>query len=370
MIIRAHDCGTEEGYTVRKGSRNASFAVRIVGRFAAKDIINPKTKEVMVPKGELIDEARSKLVEAEGPGEVVVFSPLTCQLRYGVCAKCYGWDLSNKKVVSIGAPVGVVAAQSIGEPGTQLTLRSKHAGGIIGIDVTQGLPRVEELFEARTPKILSPLSEISGKVRVADTDEGWKVTVTSVGKPKEEREYLIAKTVKLVVEDGQLVDVGSQLAEASLDIKEVLSVRGLMLAQEYLVNQLQFVYESQGIPINDKHFEVVVRKMSDKVKIASSGDTHLLPGELIDRATFEEENEKVLAAGGEPSSAQQIVLGITKRSLFTESWLSAASFEQTTDILTDSATQGREDRLFGLKENVIIGRLIPVTEDRAILPLG
>jgi DNA-directed RNA polymerase subunit beta' len=278
--------------------------------------------------------------------------------------------LSNKKVVSIGAPVGVVAAQSIGEPGTQLTLRSKHAGGIIGIDVTQGLPRVEELFEARTPKILSPLSEISGKVRVADTDEGWKVTVTSVGKPKEEREYLIAKTVKLVVEDGQLVDVGSQLAEASLDIKEVLSVRGLMLAQEYLVNQLQFVYESQGIPINDKHFEVVVRKMSDKVKIASSGDTHLLPGELIDRATFEEENEKVLAAGGEPSSAQQIVLGITKRSLFTESWLSAASFEQTTDILTDSATQGREDRLFGLKENVIIGRLIPVTEDRAILPLG
>ncbi|OGM06012.1 hypothetical protein A2125_01670 [Candidatus Woesebacteria bacterium GWB1_43_5] len=272
--------------------------------------------------------------------------------------------------MEVGTPVGVVAAQSIGEPGTQLTLKSKHAGGIIGLDVTQGLPRVEELFEARTPKVLSPLSEISGKVRVAETEEGWKVMIASVGKPKEEREYLIAKTVKLVVEDGQLVDVGTALAGASLDIKEVLSVRGLQAAQEYLVNNVQGVYESQGIPINDKHFEVIVRKMSDKVKIATAGDTPMLPGELVDRATFEEENEKVLAAGGEPASAQQIVLGITKRALFTESWLSAASFEQTTDILTEASTSGREDRLLGLKENVIIGRLIPVAESAAALPLA
>ncbi|MBI2103567.1 DNA-directed RNA polymerase subunit beta' [Candidatus Woesebacteria bacterium] len=361
MIIKAKDCGTTQGYKVRRGSRNTPLAGRIVGRFAAQDVVNA-AGEVICAKGDLIDEDLARTIDAGGVDEVTIFSPLTCQLRYGICVKCYGWDLSNKKIVEEGTPVGVVAAQSIGEPGTQLTLKSKHAGGIVGLDVTQGLPRVEELFEARTPKILSPLSEIAGKVRIAETEEGWKVNVTSVGKPKEEREYLIAKTVMLVVEDGQLVDVGTQLAEASLDIKEVLSVRGLQASQEYLVNQVQAVYESQGIPINDKHFEVIVRKMSDKVKIATAGDTSILPGELVDRATFEEENEKVLAAGGEPASAQQIVLGITKRALFTESWLSAASFEQTTDVLTDAATSGREDRLLGLKENVIIGRLIPVTE--------
>jgi DNA-directed RNA polymerase subunit beta' len=205
---------------------------------------------------------------------------------------------------------------------------------------------------------------------VAEVEDGWKVTVTTVEKPKEEREYLVAKTVRLIVEDGQLIEAGAQLAGASLDIKEVLSIRGLGAAQEYLVNQVQAVYESQGISIADKHFEVIVRKMSDKVKMATAGDTPVLPGELIDRATFEEENEKVLAAGGEPASAQQIILGITKRALFTESWLSAASFEQTTDILTEAATSGREDKLVGLKENVIIGRLIPVTEESATLPQG
>ena len=370
MIVRASDCGTENGFKIRRGTRTSPFAARVVGRYVAEEVVEPKTKKLMVAKGDLIDESTAKAIEEAGISEVCVFSPLTCQLRYGMCVKCYGWDLSNKKVVDLGTPVGVLAAQSIGEPGTQLTLKSKHAGGIVGLDVTQGLPRVEELFESRTPKVLSPLSEIAGKVRVADTEEGWLVTVTTVSKPKEEREYLIAKTVKLAVEDGQLVDVGTQLAEASLDIKEVLSVRGLQMAQEYLVSQVQAVYESQGIPINDKHFEVIVRKMSDKVKIATAGDTPMLPGEFIDRSTFEEENEKVLAAGGEPASAQQIILGITKRSLYTESWLSAASFEQTTDILTDAATLGRQDRLIGLKENVIIGRLIPVTAEAAALPLG
>jgi DNA-directed RNA polymerase subunit beta' len=285
-----------------------------------------------------------------------------------MCATCYGWDLSNKEVVEVGTPVGVIAAQSIGEPGTQLTLRTKHTGGVVGVDVTQGLPRVEELFEARTPKALSPLSEIAGKVRVVEAEEGWKVTVTSTsGKPKEERAYLIPKTVKLAVEDKQLIEAGGQLAAGALDIKEILSIRGLRDAQEYLVNEIQKVYESQGIPINDKHFEVIVRKMSDQVKVVTSGDTPLLPGDILDKATFEEENEKVLAAGGEPASAQQVILGITRRALYTESWLSAASFEQTTDVLTDAATLGREDKLLGLKENVIIGRLIPVTADRAVL---
>jgi len=270
--------------------------------------------------------------------------------------------------VDIGVPVGVVAAQSIGEPGTQLTMRTKHSGGIAGIDVTQGLPRVEELFEARTPKVLAPLAEISGKVRVTETEEGWKVVITSVNtKPVEEREYLVPKTIKLNVEDKQLIEAGMPLASGSLDIREILSIKGLRAAQKYLVNQIQAVYESQGIPINDKHFELIVRKMSDEVRILTSGDTPLLPSELVDKATFEEENEKVLAAGGEPATAQQVILGITRRSLFTESWLSAASFQQTTDVLTTAALLGKEDRLIGLKENVIIGRLIPVNEDRAVL---
>ena len=368
LIIRQKDCGTMEGFTIKKTNRGNVFGLRIFGRVAAIDVVSPKGKKVIVAKGEIISEEKIAEIEAEGVTEVMVRSPLTCTSRYGMCAACYGWDLSNKQRVEVGTPVGVIAAQSIGEPGTQLTLKTKHSGGIVGLDVTQGLPRVEELFEARTPKALSPLSEISGKVRVDDTEEGWRVTVTSVsGKPKEERAYLIPKTVKVAVEDKQLIEAGGQLAAGALDIKEILSIKGLRDAQEYLVNEVQKVYESQGIPINDKHFEVIVRKMSDQVKVVTSGDTPLLPGDILDKATFEEENEKVLAAGGEPASAQQVVLGITRRALYTESWLSAASFEQTTDVLTDAATLGREDKLLGLKENVIIGRLIPVSPERANL---
>jgi DNA-directed RNA polymerase subunit beta' len=371
VIVRTEDCGTEEGFTIRKGSRTASIKARVLGRIATEDVKAAKGKKILVAKGDVIDEAKADLLEKEQIETVVVRSPLTCSSRYGICAKCYGWDLSNKKEVGVGTPAGVIAAQSIGEPGTQLTMRTKHSGGVVGVDVTQGLPRVEELFEARTPKVLSPLAEISGKVRISEAEDGFNVVVTSVNtKPKEEREYVIPKTIKLAVDDGQLVDAGTQLAAGALDIKEILSIRGLRASQEYLVNQVQDVYESQGIPINDKHFEVIVRKMSDEVKIVTAGDTQLLPGELVDKAVFEEENEKVLAAGGEPASAQQVVLGITKRALYTESWLSAASFEQTTDILTDAALLGKEDRLHGLKENVIIGRLIPVTSERANLSQG
>ena len=369
VIVRVVDCGSEDGFTIKKRSRTSKFAPRILGRIVVKDVV-AKNKKVLVKKGELIDEVNAKEIDRLGIDEVIVRSPLTCKTRYGICGACYGWDLSNNKMVSIGTPVGVIAAQSIGEPGTQLTLRSKHTAGVVAIDVTQGLPRVEELVEARTPKILTPLSEISGKVKAAETDDGWKVVVTASSKPKEEREYIIPKTLKLAVSDKQLIEAGTALAVGSLDIKEVLSIRGLREAQEYLVNQIQTVYESQGIPINDKHFEVIVRKMSDEVKIVTAGDTTLLPGELVEKATFEEENERILAAGGEPASAQQVVLGITRRALHTESWLSAASFEQTTDILTDSSLRGREDRLIGLKENVIIGRIIPVTPERAILPQG
>jgi len=367
ILVRSEDCGIKEGYQIKRSVRPKSFALRIMGRVTQEDIVDHKGR-VIVAKGDVIADDKAEEINEEGIDAVMIRSPLTCKSRYGICAKCYGWDLSNHQMVEIGTPAGVIAAQSIGEPGTQLTLKTKHSGGIVGVDVTQGLPRVEELFEARTPKVLAPLAEISGRVRISETDEGWKVTISSVQtKPKEEREYIIPKTIKLVVSDKQLVDAGTPLATGSLDIKEVLSIKGLQAAQEYLVNEVQKVYESQGIPINDKHFEVIVRKMGDEVRIVTCGDTPLLPGELVSKATFEEENEKVLAAGGEPASAQQVILGITRRALFTESWLSAASFEQTTDVLTNASLQGKEDGLFGLKENVIIGRLIPVTPERAAL---
>ncbi len=367
VLVRLEDCGAKDGYTIMKDVRTQAFYARILGRIAAKDILGKNGKTVLVAAGDLIDEVQAKKIDEDGVSMVEVRSALTCKARYGICQKCYGWDLSTKKIVDIGMPVGVIAAQSIGEPGTQLTLRTKHAAGVVGVDVTQGLPRVEELVESRIPKVVSALSEINGKVRVGESEEGWKVTITSKGTPKEEKEYIIPKTLQLAVEDGQLIEAGAALAKGPLDIKDILSIRGLRAAQEYLVHEIQKVYESQGIPINDKHFEVIVRKMSDEVRIVTTGNTPFLPGELTSRASFEEENEKVLAAGGEPSSAQQVVLGITRRALYTESWLSAASFEQTTDVLTEASLLGREDKLVGLKENVIIGRLIPVSVERAMM---
>jgi DNA-directed RNA polymerase subunit beta' len=367
VLIRLEDCGAKDGYEIRKETRPQVFASRIMGRFAAKDILAKSGKKVMVPAGELIDETAAKKIDEEGIISVEIRSPLTCEARYGMCQKCYGWDLGTKKLVDIGMPVGVVAAQSIGEPGTQLTLRTKHAAGVVGVDVTQGLPRVEELVEARLPKVVSALSEITGKAIIVETDEGWKVTITAKRAPKDEREYIIPKTLELAIADGDIVEAGTALAKGALDIKDILSIKGLRPAQEYLVHEVQKVYESQGIPINDKHFEVIIRKMSDEVRIVTTGDTPFLPGELVSHASFEEENEKVIAAGGEPASAQQVVLGITRRALYTDSWLSAASFEQTTDVLTEASLLGREDKLIGLKENVIIGRLIPVSKERAML---
>lgn len=371
LIIRMDDCGSKEGIEIRKDVRSPSFAGRIFGRFVAKDVVGKDGKTVLVPAGEMIDEVMAKKIDEEGITSVIIRSPLTCEARHGICVKCYGWDLGTKSTVELGMPVGVVAAQSIGEPGTQLTLKTKHAAGAVGaVDVTQGLPRVEELVEARLPKVVSALSEIGGKARISETDAGWKVTVTSNGTPKEEKEYIVPKTLELNIEDGELVEAGTSLAKGSLDIKDILSIKGLRAAQEYIVNEIQKVYESQGIPINDRHVEVIVRKMSDEVRIVTTGDTPFLPGELTSRAIFDEENDKVLAAGGEPASAQQVILGITRRALYTDSWLSAASFEQTTDVLTESSLLGREDKLIGLKENVIIGRLIPVSPEKAQMPQG
>jgi len=363
-IIRDHDCGSEEGVEmVRAGDREKVFGKRILGRYLVKDI--EVNGEVLAATGTMLDEALvAKVVEANVPN-VWVRSPLTCQLPVGMCAKCYGWDFSTKKEVEIGTPVGVVAAQSIGEPGTQLTMRVKHSGGIVGLDVTQGLPRVEELFEIRNPKGLAPIAEIAGEVSIVEKDDVNEITITGSGKPQEVKTYTVPKSTKIVVENKQLVHAGAQLAGGVLDIRDILKLRGMRAAQQYLLDEVQKVYESQGISINDKHFEVIITKMSDKVMIESSGDTSLLPGEIVDRMRFREENDSVMAEGGEPSTAQVLVLGITRAALYTESWLSAASFQHTTNVLTQAASQGKYDRLLGLKENVIIGRLIPTSPERA-----
>ena len=361
-IIRLDDCGTTAGIIIARSGRRAKvFTARLFGRVLATDIMAKNT--TLVSAGTLLDEAHLAIIDEHQVAEVTVRSPLTCTARYGICAQCYGLHLGSMLMTTVGDPAGIVAAQSIGEPGTQMTLHGKR-GAISagGIDVTQGLPRVEELFEARTPKLISPLAEISGKVEITETDEGYKVRIrnTSV-KPVEERTYLVPLTAGLQVAEGDLVGAGTQLASGSLDIKEVLEVRGLRGAQEYLIEEIQAVYESQGVSIHDKHFEVIVRKMSDKVRILTQGDTNLLPGDIVYRGIFESENAKILAAGGEPATAQVVILGITRAALKTGSWLSAASFIQTTSELAEAAVEARIDPLLGLKEIVIIGRLIPVS---------
>lgn len=351
VIVREKDCGTKEEVEIS--------TLQALGRVLAKGVGGIK-------KGGVINEEKLEMLKKKKIERISVRSPLTCGTRYGVCVQCYGWDFSTRKMVEIGTPVGIIAAQSIGEPGTQLTLRVKHTGGIVGLDVTQGLPRVEELFEARTPKVISPIAEISGKVKVAETEEGYKIKIKTVGvKPKEEREYFVPLTSTLRIKDGDLVSVGERLASGGLDIEEVLEIRGLRDAQDYLIKEIQKVYQSQGIPINDKHFEIIVRKMSERVRVAFPGDTPFLPGELVNKFSFESENKKAKKESSKPAKAKTLILGITKASLHTDSWLSAASFQNTTTVLARGAIEGGEDHLLGLKENVIIGRLIPTSEERA-----
>jgi len=368
-IVRMDDCQTKTGITIAKtDKRQAAFGLRLIGRVAATDILSPKSKKAIVAAGSQILESSLPEIEAAGITSTLVRSVLTCEAKYGLCAMCYGRDLVTREMVALGTPVGVIAAQSIGEPGTQLTMRTFHTGGIVGLDITQGLPRVEELLEARVPKYAAQISEIAGKVKIEESEEGYTVKIKSTNlKPPVEREYFIPPTSELTVADGDLVAAGTPLSAGYLDIKEVLAISGLRQAQQYIIDGTQEVYESQGVAINDKHFETIVKKMSEKVRIETPGDTVLLPGELIDKNRFQEENTKVLAEGGEPATAQVVILGITRAALYTESFLSAASFQETTRVLTDAAIEGKTDRLIGLKENVIIGRLIPTSPDRAAI---
>jgi len=367
VIIKGQDCETREGILIVKDEqdRTTSFFDRILGRTAASNIVSKKSKKPIIKGGQEIDGEKLELLIENEVEEAHVRSALTCRMEYGICATCYGWDFSTKRQVNVGVPVGVVAAQSIGEPGTQLTMRVRHFGGVVMADVTQGLPRVEELFEMRTPKNLAPMSDIGGKVTIEKTEDGYVVKVRNARvKPAEEREYFVPLASEISVKDGETISAGTQLAQGYLDPKDILKVKGNVEAQRYIITEAQRVYESQGIAINDKHFEVILRKMSDKVIVETVGDTVLIPGDFITKVKFEEINAEILSQGGEPATARQILLGITKSSLFSDSWLSAASFQETTKVLAEAVLQGQEDKLIGLKENVIIGRLIPVSSDQ------
>lgn len=367
MIIRAEDCGTDKFVVIEKEPRHDIFASRIAGRYAAQDVVAGKT--TIVSAGDLITPELATVIDSKNITSVAVFSPLSCDLPKGMCAKCYGWDFSTRQRVEIGVPVGVIAAQSIGEPGTQLTMRIKHSGGIVGLDVTQGLPRVEELFEARVPKNAAVMADISGQVSIEEESGKLMLTITPGDKSIEPSVYEFPLQTPIIVKTGDLVHLGQSLTDGPMNVKELLALRGLLAAQQYAINAVQGVYESQGIPINDKHFEVIVRKMSDKLQIESIGDTDFLTGEVIERGRFIEDNEETIAAGGEPATAKVMFLGITRSSLFTNSWLSAASFQHTKNVLTDAAASGSVDKLEGLKENVIIGRLIPTSKERAQLEM-
>ena len=425
VITREDDCGTLDGsWIIRAESADEpeAFQRRLVGRLVAADLLDTKVKlkkgesaPVVIARDVMIDEETARTIDAAGIDEVLVRSPLACESRYGVCRQCYGRNLATGEHIGIGEAVGIIAAQSIGEPGTQLTMRTFHTGGVAGQDITQGLPRVEELFEARIPKGKAEISHIDGIVEVISSDQGRKVKVTSreafdtpielpdgaellaaagdlvdvnqvlarsadngdVAAPVKgflartelglvvraedvvEREYAIPHSAKLLVEDGQEIRAGDAITDGPINPQEYLDVRGKDAVQRYLVREVQRVYRSQGVTINDKHVEIIVRQMLKKVRIDQPGDLEQLPTELIDRLDFEEANNKVLAEGGEPATAQTVLLGVTKASLNTSSFLAAASFQETTRVLTEAAINGARDHLIGLKENVIIGKLIP-----------
>jgi DNA-directed RNA polymerase subunit beta' len=423
VIVREEDCGTQNGIWIRdiaeQKARNVPVTAKLAGRILAEDASGPDG--AVLAAGETItDEFAKAIADAETP--VRVRSVLTCEAREGVCRKCYGRNLATGKLVEIGEAVGVIAAQSIGEPGTQLTMRTFHTGGVAGVDITQGLPRVEELFEARIPKGKAIISEIDGELEIIRQEGTRKVRVTSredfevsypletatqalvktgdevmegqelarhpeteslvrtrhagtvkVGKKEitvrtvdeETREYLVPHGVRIRPElerrDGQQVFIkaGQQITEGSVSPQELLHILGKEAVQTFLVNEVQKVYQDQGVDINDKHIEVIVRQMMRKVRVDSAGDTDLLPGDIVSQWEYEEGNAAALAEGGEPATAQTVLLGLIKAALNTTSWLSAASFQETTRVLTEAAISGKVDRLRGLKENVIIGKLIP-----------
>lgn len=361
VIVREEDCGTDK-YIIGKDFKEGKEIIedmysRVVGRYAFEDVLNIDTGEIMVKKNEMITEDIAELIISKGIKELKIRSVLGCKAKHGVCAKCYGRNLATGKSVNIGESVGIIAAQSIGEPGTQLTMRTFHSGGIAGVGITQGLPRVEELFEARKPKGLAYISTVSGTVKFVDNKKRIDVVVTD--KEGNEEVYAIPYGSRIKVTDGQQIEAGDVLTEGSINPHDILAVKGTEGVEEYITREVQRVYRLQGVDIDDKHIEIIIKQMLGKVKIQESGDSDFLQGSLVNLRDFEIENERLLSEGKEASTGKRTLLGITKASLATDSFLSAASFQETTRVLTDASIKGKEDYLLGLKENVIIGKLIP-----------
>lgn len=361
VIIKEDDCGSPVGYLAKEindgGEVIEALKDRIAGRYAFEDVLDPESGEVLVEAGQIISRLVAERIEKAKIKQVSIRSITNCQSKVGVCAKCYGVDLTTWEPVRIGEAVGIIAAQSIGEPGTQLTMRTFHTGGVASADdITQGLPRVEELFEARKPKGLAIISEIDGKVQIRETKKKKEVVVAG---EDEEKVYLIPYGSRLKVADGDIIEPGDEITDGSINPNDILNIKGVSGVQKYILQEVQKVYRLQGVHISDKHIELIVRQMLRKVKIEEAGDTQLLPGGLVDIFAFEEENAKAVAEGNEVATASRVLLGITKASLATDSFLSAASFQETTRVLTDAAIKGKVDPLIGLKENVIIGKLVP-----------
>ena len=365
IIVKEEDCGTIQGIEVeaftdeKSGSVIESFRDRIVGRYSNQKVLHPETKEVLIDKGALITERIADKIEKAGITKMEIRSVLTCKCPNGICQKCYGLNLATGNVVEVGEAAGIMAAQSIGEPGTQLTMRTFHTGGVASAaDITQGLPRVEELFEARIPKAKATIAEINGKITKITDDKNnrFKIYITN---DVETREHVTQYNAKLRVEKGDMVNAGDPLTEGSISPKELLAVTDPTTVQGYILKEIQKVYKSQGVDVSDKHVETVVRRMITKIKVIDPGDTNLIEGLAVPLREFAEINKPVILAGGVPATGKPVMLGITKASLETDSFLSAASFQETTRILTDAATRGKCDMLHGLKENVILGKLIP-----------
>ena len=361
IIVREEDCGTTEGVYITEIKDGTSLVEslkdRLTGRYTAEDVKDPVTGDIIVQRNTFMTEDLAKKVIDAGITRVKIRTLLTCKAERGICAKCYGNDLAGRKEVSIGEAVGIIAAQSIGEPGTQLTMRTFHMGGLAGGDITQGLPRVEELFEARKPKGLAIISDIAGKVTISDTKKKREVVVTA--DDGEVKTYLIPFGSRLTVREGDVLEAGDEITEGSIYPQDIMRIKGADGVERYIVSEVQKVYRSRGVDIDDRHIEAIVRQMLRKVRVENAGDTTMLPGTLVDYNKFNSENERVESEGGRPAEGKRLLLGITKASLATDSFLSAASFQETTRVLTEAAIKGKIDPLIGLKENVIIGKLIP-----------
>ena len=367
VIVREEDCcagkkprGMKISAIKGPNGEIEGLADRLAGRFVSEDVVNPQTGEVMVHVNEMISEDMAHEIEKAGIKEVSIRSVFTCTSRHGVCAKCYGKNMATGQPIQVGEAVGTIAAQSIGEPGTQLTMRTFHTGGIAATgDITQGLPRVEELFEARKPKGVATLCEVAGIAYISEQDNQKHIVVRDRETGAQKKEYVLPFNAELLVKSGDAVEPGTQLNGGSVNPQDILRIQGVKGVQDYLLNEVQSVYRSQGVDINDKHVEIIVRQMMRKVRIENCGDTEMLPGELVDMFAFEDENERTIENGGRPATAKRVLLGITKAALSTDSFLSAASFQETARVLTEAAIKNKVDPLLGLKENVIIGKLIP-----------